>query len=356
MSEQEASQANATVDNDWGSRNHVQTLVMMMATVLGVYLCYKMTVPFLAVITWALALAVLFVPLQRWFEFKLKSPSLAAFISVLLIGLILITPAMFVGQQLVLQVVKGTQLVEDKLSSEQWHKVLEGQPQLAPIVNKITQKIDFPGTVKTLVSWVGSSAGAIVKASIFQVLGLCLTLYVLFFFLRDRHVVLKSIMSLSPLSHAEMARMYRRIGDTIHATVYGTFAIAFVQGFLGGLMFWWLGLPAPLLWGLMMGLLAVVPMLGASIIWAPAALFLALEGDWRSAFILALWGLLIISTIDNLLRPILVGNRLKLHTVLSFLSVVGGLILFGPVGLILGPITLTITITLLEIWFSRNAV
>ena len=82
---------------------------------------------------------------------------------------------------------------------------------------------------------------------------------------------------------------------------------------------------------------------------------MALEGNWGSAITLALWGMLIVGTIDNLLRPIFVGNRLKLHTVLAFLSVVGGLIVFGPAGLILGPVTLTITIALLEIWFNRNA-
>jgi predicted PurR-regulated permease PerM len=152
-----------------------------------------------------------------------------------------------------------------------------------------------------------------------------------------------------------MGRLYKRVGDTVHATVYGTFAIAAVQGLLGGLMFWWLGLPAPLLWGLVMGLLAIVPMLGAFVVWGPAALFLALEGNWGSALTLVLWGMLVIGTIDNLLRPIFVGNRLKLHTMLTFLSVVGGLLLFGPAGLILGPVVLTITISLLEIWFNRNS-
>jgi predicted PurR-regulated permease PerM len=163
-------------------------------------------------------------------------------------------------------------------------------------------------------------------------------------------------MALSPLSEPEMSRLFNRVGDTIHATVYGTFAIAAVQGCLGGLMFWWLGLPAPLLWGFVMSLLAIVPMLGTFVIWAPAALFLALEGNWSSALILAFWGMLIVGTIDNLLRPVFVGNRLKLHTVLTFMSVVGGLMLFGPAGLILGPVTLTVTIVLLDIWFVRTSV
>ncbi len=345
-----------SIDNDWSSKNHLQTLVMMLATVLGIYLCYKMAVPFLAVLVWALTLAVLFSPWQRWLESKLKSPSLAASIAVLLIGLIVVIPAVFVGQQLMLQAVKGSQLIETKLASANWQQTLAAQPKLAPIINKIEQKLDFASAVKSFSSWLSASAGDIVKASLVQVLGLCLIFYVLFFFLRDRHVILDSVSALSPLSSSEMFSLYDRIADTIHATVYGTFAVASVQGFLGGLMFWWLGLPAPLLWGLIMALLAVVPMLGAFVIWGPAALFLLLDGDWQSALILTLWGALVVGTVDNLLRPMLVGNRLRLHTVLAFLSVVGGLLIFGAAGLILGPVTVVVTIALLEIWASRNAV
>ena len=105
-----------------------------------------------------------------------------------------------------------------------------------------------------------------------------------------------------------------------------------------------------------MAILAVVPVLGAFIIWIPTALFLAVEGNWTNALILTLWGIFVVGTIDNLLRPILVGNRLKLHTVLVFISVVGGLILFGAVGLILGPVTLTITMELLQIISNRISV
>lgn len=146
----------------------------------------------------------------------------------------------------------------------------------------------------------------------------------------------------------------RRVDDTIHATVYGTLAVSSIQGLLGGLMFWWLDLPAPLLWVVVMAFLAVVPMLGAFVVWIPAALFLALEGSWGKALILTVWGMIVVGTIDNLLRPVLVGNRLKLHTVLSFVSVVGGLALFGAAGLILGPVVLTITTVLLEIWTQRT--
>ena len=150
-----------------------------------------------------------------------------------------------------------------------------------------------------------------------------------------------------------MDRLFGRVGDTIYATIYGTLAVAAVQGLLGGLMFWWLGLPAPLLWGVVMALLAVVPVLGAFVVWIPAALFLAMEGSWGKALILAVWGV-VVGGIDNLLRPVLVGKRLKLHTILAFISI-GGLIVFGASGLILGPVALTITIVLLETWRNRAA-
>jgi predicted PurR-regulated permease PerM len=356
MSELGHNKTDAPIEDDWGSLSHVHTLVLMMVTVLGIYLCYKLAVPFLEVLVWALTLAVMFTPLQCWLESKLKHPNFAALISILIIGFIVVVPVMFVGEQLALQVIKGSQLIETKVSSGEWRRIFEAQPQLAPIINKVERYINLPETVNTLNAKLGLTAGDIIKGSIFQLIGFFLVFYVLFFFLRDRNMVLKTIMALSPLSEPEMSRLFNRVGDTIHATVYGTFAIAAVQGCLGGLMFWWLGLPAPLLWGFVMSLLAIVPMLGTFVIWAPAALFLALEGNWSSALILAFWGMLIVGTIDNLLRPVFVGNRLKLHTVLTFMSVVGGLMLFGPAGLILGPVTLTVTIVLLDIWFVRTSV
>ena len=187
-----------------------------------------------------------------------------------------------------------------------------------------------------------------------QAVGMCLTFYLLFFFLRDRDAGLQAIRSLSPLSDAEMDRLFERVADTIYAIVYGTLAVSSVQGLLGGLMFWWLALPAPFLWGVVMALLGVVPVLGAFVVWIPAAIFLAVEGNWGSALILTLWGILVVGTIDNLLLSILVGNRLRLHTVLAFMSVVGGLMVFGSAGLILGPVALTITMVLLESWPGRR--
>lgn len=345
----------ALINKKFVLRSRINMVVLAVATVLGIYLCYLLTIPFLPALAWSMGFAVLFAPLQRWLERKLNRPSLAAIISVLLIALMAVVPLTFLGQRLVVQATESAAVVETKVKSGEWRSALNAQPRLAPIIDVIEQQIDLPGTLRTFAGWLSNAAGSIVKGSVFQLIGFCLTFYLLFFFLRDRRAILASVESLSPLSNEEMVHLFARIDDTIHATVYGTLAVSAMQGLLGGLMFWWLGLAAPLLWGLVMALLAIVPMLGAFIVWVPAAIFLLLEGSWGKALILTAWGVLVVGTIDNLMRPILVGNRLKLHTVLAFMSVVGGLILFGPAGLILGPVTLSVTLLLLEIWRSRIA-
>jgi len=343
----------ASIADGWESRSHIKTIVLIVATVCGGYLCYRIAVPFLSVLVWAIVLAVLFNPLQRWLELKLKHPNLAAVVCIIMIGLVVVLPATFVGQRLVQQVVNGAQLITANVKSGDWRHALENRPRIAYLAGRIEQQYDLPETVVKLNNWLTNTAGSVVKGSVVQVIGLCLTFYLLFFFLRDRRKALQSFRYLSPLTEAEMDRLLSRVNDTINATVYGTLAVSAAQGLLGGLMFWWLGLPAPLLWGVVMAILSLIPVLGAFIIWIPAALLLAIEGSWAKALILTVWGGVVVGSIDNLLRPILVGRRLKLHTILAFISMLGDLMLFGPAGLILGPVTLTVTVVLLEAWRSR---
>ncbi len=342
-------------DTDWASASHMRTLVLMAATVIGAYFCYAMAAPFMPAITGAFALAVLFAPMQTWLEAKVKSANFAAAIAVLTIALIVVVPASFVAQRLVREAASGAQLIDAKVESGEWRRNLAAQPTLAPIAAKIESELDLPGAIKSFNTWLTGAAGALVRGSLIQVIGLAMTFYLLFFFLRDRRTALRAVRALLPMQQREVSALFQRVGDTIYATIYGTLAVAGVQGMLGGFMLWCLGVQAALLWGMVMAILAVVPVLGAFIVWIPAALFLALEGSWGKALILTLWGVFVVGTIDNLLRPMLVGTRLKLHTVLVFLSVIGGLAVFGASGLVLGPVILTITILLLEIWSKRAA-
>jgi predicted PurR-regulated permease PerM len=182
---------------------------------------------------------------------------------------------------------------------------------------------------------------------------LLITVFALFYFIRDGDDVRRLIRSLLPFGNRDADRFLTRISDTVYATTWGTVVVAAVQGALGGLMFWWLGLPAPLLWGTVMALLAIVPVLGAFVVWVPAAIVLALDGSWGKAIILAVWGGVVVALIDNLLYPVLVGNRMRLHTLAVFIAIVGGLSLFGAYGLVLGPAALAAAVELRRIWRRR---
>lgn len=354
MKEHPTSEAAKPVADAWVSRSYVQALVFIAATAVGLYVFYQLTLPFLPAIVWALALAVLFAPLNRRVESRIKHPGVAASVTVLIVIVIVAVPAIFVGQRLIMESARGAEIIQTRVDSGDWRRAIEAQPSIAPLADWIERRLDLPGTIKSIATWLTSIAGSIVRGSVVQAIGFALTFYLLFYFLRDRRAALATLRSLSPLSAPEMDRLFARVGDTIYATVYGTLAVSAVQGLLGGLMFWWLGLPTPLLWGVVMGLLAVVPVLGAFVVWVPAAIFLALDGDWGKALILTAWGGVVVAGIDNVLYPMLVGNRMKMHTVLTFISVVGGLMFFGPSGLILGPVALTVTELLLETWRQRT--
>lgn len=356
MDERERKKVAALAASDWGSPIHVHALVLIMVTGAGIYSCYLLAAPFFPALAWALALAVLFAPLHRWLASKVRNPSLAAIICVLLVALVVVVPSAFVAERIVGEAVRGANAVKAAVASGEWRRPFETHPSIAPVAHWIELNFDLPGIVRTAASWLTSTATSIVRGSILEVIGIVLTFYIFFYFLRDRSAALESFRSLSPLSREDMNQLFSDVFDTIHATVYGTFAVAAVQGALGGLMFWWLGLPEPLLWGVVMGLLAVVPVLGAFVIWIPAAIFLALEGSEGKALVLTIWGAVVVGGIDNLLYPILVGRRLKMHSVVAFVSIVGGLIVLGPSGVILGPVIFTVTKVLLEIWSRRNAI
>ena len=153
--------------------------------------------------------------------------------------------------------------------------------------------------------------------------------------------------SLLPLSESETDTLFCRVNDTIHATLYGMLALSALQGLLGGLMFWWLGVPSPWFWALVAAVFAFVPVLDTFVLWLPAAVYLGLEGRWGEALVVAALGSLLVRAIENFLYPVLVKDRLKVPSESIFVSLVGGLVLFGWTGLVLGPVILTTTSALL---------
>jgi predicted PurR-regulated permease PerM len=137
--------------------------------------------------------------------------------------------------------------------------------------------------------------------------------------------------------------------------VFGTVTVAMVQGALGAIIFALLGIPGALLWGVIMGLLSIIPYLGAFVIWGPVAAYLALSGDWTKAIILTAYGMLAIGLIDNLLYPLLVGKRMRLHTLAAFFAILGGVAVFGMSGVVIGPVVVAVGLALVDIWRQRTA-
>ena len=332
-----------------GSPNRMRAYVVLAMTIGALLVCVLLALPFLASLTWALALAILCMPSHRWIESKIKSPSLAALISVCWIGLVVAMPAIWISARLMTEAAAGAVVIKEKVASGEWRAIFESHAALKTLSPWI-EELDLPGAISAGASWTAAKAASLIRSWILQLVTTLLTFYLLFYFLRDRRLVVGWLNEISPLSTADTGCLFKRIVDTVQATLYGTFAVAVIQGALGGLIFWWLELPAPLVWGLVMGVLAIVPVLGAFIVWIPVAVLFALEGNWSSALLLTVWGTLVIGAIDNFLYPVLVGDRLKLHTVPSFIAIIGGIILFGPSGLLLGPVAVATTIVLLEVW------
>jgi predicted PurR-regulated permease PerM len=190
------------------------------------------------------------------------------------------------------------------------------------------------------VSVVGGAAGILMN--------LCFTLFTLYYLFRDGRRIVEKLPGFLPLDPARGRVMVARTGEVLRASLYGVMVIAAVQGAMGGLAFWALGVPSPFVWGVVMTLFATIPMLGTFVVWAPAAAWLLLGGEHWRAGVLAVWGAVVIGSVDNFLRPKLVGSKVEMHELLVFFSVLGGLSVFGILGILVGPAVVAVTFGLLE--------
>jgi predicted PurR-regulated permease PerM len=339
----------------WLSHSGALNLVLIALTALAFYICYQLLYAFIPSLTWALTLAVAAAPLHDRLLQRLKHPSIAAGLAVIIITFGIVGPGAFVGQSMLTEATRGVGILRKHIQSEEWRTAIESKPQLKRALGWIQPHIDVRAAAEQATNAAASGLSSLVGESIWILAQLLITLFTIFYFFRDRLTILKTVRSLIPLSDPDTDRLFMRISKTIYATIYGTFTVALTQGILGGLMFWWLGLPGAMLWGMVMALLALIPVLGAPVVWIPAAVFLFLMGSWGKALILIAWGVIVIGVIDNLLYPILVGDKMRMHTLLIFFSVVGGLFMFGSSGLILGPVSIAVTGMFLEVWKNRTS-
>lgn len=357
-------------------------------TVVGVCVCVLLVAPFLAGVTWGLALTVVALPTHRWIQRRVVNGNLAAGLSTTLVVLVIGLPMAWVAVQLTTEARRAAATVEAqtaekaetagqqaaekaknnakseqeaaqdaenaKIESRQngWRDYVAQFPYVGSYLAQLNAAEVEARTREWLDRLLGSSFG-VVKGAADAILQTLVAVFILFFALRDHRSLLNQARGYLPVSADAADRIFCQASDAIHSTIYGTFVTSALQGVTGGLLFWALGLPAPVLWGVVMTILGILPFVGAFLVWVPAAVYLVSEGQWWQAGMLVVWGLLMAGPVSNYLYAITVGRRMRMHAVPVLLAFIGGLAVFGVSGMILGPCVLAVTLALLDMWRHR---
>lgn len=327
---------------------------LIMATFLVAYLCYKILHPFLPGLVWAVALAIVARPLQRRLERRIKNRTLSSLIAMLVIVLLVVIPAIVITEQVVAEAVGAVRTIASPEARARISNALSDHRRLALAWQWVQQRVDLGQQAQMLTGRIGAALPAAFAVSLNGLTQFLVALFSMFFMLRDSEYFLRALRFFIPLSEGDATDVFARVQQTVEATLRGRVVVAAIQGALGGLMFAILGLPAALLWGTVMAVLSLVPLIGAFVVWIPAALYLAISGSAGKALILAIWGVFVVGTADNFLYPILVGRDLQQHTLKLFFALLGGVAAFGLSGVIIGPVTFALADALLEVWSGGN--
>jgi len=330
-------------------------ITLFLLTLAALVVCALILQPFFSALVGAIVLAVVSQRPYQWLAAKISNRNACAAVALVLIIVIIVTPVYLLAQNLTEQAIDVVASLRSDTTQQRIAAYFDRHPALAVRINTITDSLDLQNTTRSIAAFVGGKFAGFLGRSFSAITQIVVMLFVLFFLFRDRELAISFVRSLLPLRPAESDRLVERVGDTIYATALGRLAIAGVQGALAGLSYWILGVPNHLFWAILTGVMAMIPAFGAFLVWVPIALYLGFSGHWGKAALLAIWGGGIVSLIDNFLYPILIGPRLRQHTVAVLISILGGIALFGVTGIALGPVAFTIASTLLEIWKTRDS-
>jgi len=330
-----------------------QKITLFLITIVVLVVCALVLQPFFSAIVGAIVLAVITQHPYNWLSARIRNRNLCAAVALVLVVLAIIVPGFFLAQSLGKQALSAIAVLRSDSTQNRFTDFIANRPALANNIEAFSASIDLNNAARSTAAYVGTRFATFLGSSVHLITELVVMLFLLFFLFRDRALALTFLRSLLPLRDHETTELLTQIDNTILATALGRLTIAGVQGLLAGLAFWVLGVPGVVLWAFTLGAFAMIPAFGAFLVWGPIAIYLGLHGHWGKAALLAIWGGLIVSTIDNILYPILVGTRLRAHTATILLSILGGIALFGITGIILGPVIFTIAATLLDIWRAR---
>ena len=337
----------STIKLTW--RNGALSLI----TLVVLYLCMRMFSPFLSAIVGAIVLASLTHRPYLWLLEKVNRPAYAASIATALVTLSIILPGIFLSQIFFNYAVIATNMLRNGTFPVSINDNLGRFPQLANTLRHSVEFLTLSRAAESLAGVFAKNLMTVLGNSMSTLTQTVIMLFILFFFYRDDRSAIRLIYSLLPLSETETDYLLTRIEETIRTTFLGNFVVAAIQGLLSGGVFAILGISNAAILGVLVTIAAIVPYFGAYVVWLPVAAYLGLTGHWVKMTILLAVGTLLISTLDNILYPIFVGNKLRQHPVSILLSLLGGVWLFGVTGLILGPVIFSIAETLVSIWQSR---
>jgi predicted PurR-regulated permease PerM len=303
--------------------------------------------PFLTPILWALIIALVFAPVFRHtLRWTGERRTLAALLTLAGVLLLVVLPLSLLG----LALLREATGVYERLQSGEWnpgaylHRLFDALPNWVGALldrfgltsfNTILRRINT--SVSQGLQSVGLVAVDVGQEMVNFLAKLFITLYLAFFMVRDGDAIAHTLRNALPLPMVHKCELFRTFATVLRATVKGHLVVAMVQGALGGAAFWALGLPASLLWAVLMALLSLLPVVGSGLVWLPMALYLVASGALWQGLALIAFGVLVIGLIDNLLRPVLVGRDTRLPDYLVMVATLGGLATFGVNGLVLGP-------------------
>jgi predicted PurR-regulated permease PerM len=303
---------------------------------------------FWGAVFWGAILAIIFSPVQRRLVARLDGRrNVAALLTLLLVLLVAILPLTFIAGSLVSE---GATLYQRVRTGNldfglYFQRVTAALP---PWVHDLLARLDLTNMdslrekltegAMQLSRFLATQALNIGQDTFQFLINFGIMLYLLFFLLRDGPALSSRMLRAVPLSDAHKEPLFRKFTTVIRATVKGNVAVAAAQGLLGGLIFWALGIQGALLWGVVMGFLSLLPAIGSALVWAPVAIYFLLTGEIWQGVVLVLFGVLVIGTVDNLMRPLLVGKETKLPDYVILISTMGGMALFGLNGFVIGPL------------------
>jgi len=332
--------------------------LIALILVLG-FLSYQILKPFLSPIAWAIVLSTVFYPIYVFIGKYIKWKTVAALITLLVILIVILGPFSYLSYLLINEL----KTIGDYLESGNIDplKNLFQHPTITPIINKLLSLFNLTEeelnkTVAGIITRVGKElVGGVTKgmSNIVTIsLNFVFMVFSIFFFLRDGPELLGKVRDYLPFSEEQKNRLVKQIRDIVISTIYGGVAVSIAQGTIAGIAFFFLGISTPIVWGLATSIASFIPLLGASAVWVPITIYLFIEGAVLKGLALAIIGIFGISLIDNILKPVIIGSRTKMPILVIFFSILGGIKLFGLIGLIMGPLVLALFVSLIEIFRS----